>query len=295
MKDYSYYAPRQLKEVLDILAEQQGKAKVLAGGTDLVVAMREGKMDYQSIVALHKVPELRGITLRGDTVVIGAMTTHTEVEKSPLVNMAAPLLAQAAGSVGSPQIRNAGTIGGNIVNASPAADTVPAMVALDARVKIVSRDSERELPLEDLFLGMGKTKLAADEIIREIIFKALPERTGSVFIKLARRNALAISRISVAVIVGCDCSVNEHLVTDCRIVLGAVAPNPFRAHSAEDVLLNRPMSLYNLDNCAQAAAQAIHNTLGRRASAVYKTKAGPALVNRALRLAASQVYTDWEQ
>lgn len=280
----SYYAPQQLEELLAILAEKKEKAKMLAGGTDLVIALQEGELDYDYIVALHKIPELKGITLSGDTIVIGAMTTHTEVERSPLIRANALLLAQAAAAVGSPQIRNVGTLGGNICNASPAADTVPALIVLDASVKIVSNGSEREMPLEDLFLGMGKTKLGGDEVIKEISFKALPDGAGSIFVKLARRNALAISRISVAAIV----TSNEY-VTDCRIAMGAVAPNPFRVRSAEQAWLGRSVTADNLDICVEAAFQEISATLGQRASAIYKKRAGKALVRRALSLASGQM------
>lgn len=286
----SYYAPQRLEELLDILAEKKETAKVLAGGTDYVVAMREGKLNCEDIVALHKVPELKGIRLQGDTIVVGAMTTHTELAKSPLIIERASLLAQAASAVGSPQIRNAGTVGGNIVNASPAADTVPALVALDARVKIVSKSGVREMPVEEVFLGMGKTKLAADEIIQEISFPALSKNAGSTFIKLARRNALAISRVSIAVIVGCsDPSSKDSTFTDCRIALGAVAPNPFRVRSAEKALVGCNFDPSKLDSCVEAAFQEISGTLGQRASAVYKKKAGPALVRRAITMAMEQV------
>lgn len=280
----SYYVPQQLEELLAILAEKKEKAKVLAGGTDLVIALQEGKLDCDYIVALHKIPELKGISMSGDTIVIGAMTTHTEVERSPIINANALLLAQAAASVGSPQIRNAGTLGGNICNASPAADTVPALIALDASVKIVSKGSEREMPLEDLFLGMGKTKLSCDEVIKEISFKALPDGAGSIFVKLARRNALAISRISVAAIVAS----NEY-VTDCRIAMGAVAPNPFRVRGAEQAWLGRTATADNLDICVEAAFQEISATLGQRASAIYKKRAGKALIRRALGIASGQM------
>lgn len=280
---YEYYAPRQLEELLDILSVKQETAKVLAGGTDLVVAMREGELNCQCIVALDKVPELKGITLRGDTIVLGAMTTHTELAESALINTRALLLAQAAASVGSPQIRNVGTVGGNIANASPAADTVPAMVALAARVKIVRKGGQRELLLTDLFQGLGKTTLAADEIIQEITFNALPVGTGSAFIKLARRNALAISRVSAAAIVGCSRSpAGETIVTDCRLALGAVAPHPFRVAGAEQVLLGRTFTPGTIEECVAAAFNEISVTLGQRASAEYKKKAGPALVRRAL-------------
>jgi len=293
MKPCAYYAPERLEDLLCILADNEGKSKVIAGGTDYVIGMQEGKINTETIVALHKIPELKGIRMRGDTLVLGAMTTFTELVKSPLIREKAFVLAQAASTVGSPQIRNMGTIGGNIANASPAADAVPAMVALDARVNLVSPRGQREMPLEDLFAGIGKTKLATDEIIQEISFPALNKRTGSAFVKLGRRNALAISRVSVAVIVGY--AEEEDVIVDFRIAVGSVAPSPFRVRSAERVLLSCSLNNDNRGNCIEAAMEEISVTLGQRASAIYKKKAAPSIIRKALDEAIGQICRGWEK
>ena len=203
------------------------------------------------------------------------------------------MLAQAASLVGSPQIRNMGTIGGNIANASPAADTVPAMVALNAKVRLVCSSGEREMSLEELFAGMGKTKLADDEIIQEIFFPALTGRTGSAFIKLGRRNALAISRVSVAAIVGYG--QEGEVINDCRIAMGSVAPSPFRVRSAERILVGCVPNADNRSRCVETALEEISVTLGQRASAIYKKKAAPALIRKALDAAIGQVCCGWEK
>lgn len=289
----AYYAPAGLSELLDWMAQQTGKTVILAGGTDVLVEMRDPAHRPESIVALYKVPELKGIRSQGDLITIGAMTTFTELAESPLIREKAFVLAQAANAVGSPQVRNRGTVGGNIVNASPAADTVPALMALDARLRLVSAAGMREILLEEFFLGMGKTKLAPGEVLQDITFPALNGLTGSAFGKLGRRNALAISRVSVAVVLGY--SEDKEIVTDCRVAVGAVAPNPFRVRTAEQAWLSCSLTADNRDRCVGGALAEISRTLGQRASAVYKKQAGPALIRTTLDAAAAQVRRGWEK
>lgn len=293
MSERAYYAPTRLSELVDLLAQQGDKAKILAGGTDVLVEMRDPAHRPESIVALYKVPDLKGISTQGELITIGAMTTFTELAESPIICEKAFVLAQAANSVGSPQIRNRGTVGGNIVNASPAADTVPALMALDAKVRLVSAAGTRELLLEEFFLGIGKTKLAPGEVLQDITFPALSGLTGSAFGKLGRRNALAISRVSVAVVLGY--AEDKELVTDCRVAVGAVAPNPFRVRSAEEAWLSCSLTADNRDRCVSGALAEITRTLGQRASAVYKKQAGPALIRATLDAAAAQVCRGWEK
>jgi CO/xanthine dehydrogenase FAD-binding subunit len=289
----AYYAPTQLSELVALLAEKRGKAKLLAGGTDVLVEMRDAARHPEFIVALYKVVELQGIRTSENLITIGAMTTFSELAASPLIREKAFVLAQAANSVGSPQIRNRGTVGGNIVNASPAGDTVPALMALDAKVRLMSAAGTREILLEQFFLGIGKTKLVPGEVVQEIFFPALGESTGSAFGKLGRRNALAISRVNAAVVLGY--SEDKEIVTDCRIAVGAVAPNPFRVRSAEQTWLSCGLTADNRDHCVSRAMEEISRTLGQRASAVYKKQAGPALIRTTLDAAAAQVCRSWEK
>lgn len=287
-----YYAPPRMDELLTVMAENP-EARILAGGTDLVVEMRESGHTPACIVSINKIPELKGIRQEGETIFVGPMTTFAELAESPVIAKGAFLLAQAALSAGSPQIRNQGTVGGNIVNASPAADTVPALVALEAVLRLSSRNGERELPLEEFLVGIGKTCLEAGEVLTGISFKALPEKTGSAFVKLGRRNALSISRVSVAVIVGYD--PDGLICTDCRVAVGSVAPNPFRTKSAEKIWRNCSLTRGNRDACVAAALKEIAVTLGQRASAGYKREVAPALIRRAIDEALGQVFNGWEK
>lgn len=292
MNSMNYCAPKSIEELAEILAREKNGAKILAGGTDVVIQLREQKINPGCIVSLKFVQNLKGIKEQAGKIMVGPMTTFTELAEAPLIREKAFLLAQAAASVGSPQIRNAGTVGGNIANASPAGDTIPALMALDAILTIASTRGERQMSLKDFYLGIGKNKLEADEFIKMITFDALPETCGSAFVKLGRRNALAISRVSMAAVVGY--SVENNTVTDCRIAAGSVAQNPIRLHKAEEVLLGGKLTTEAVEKSVSVAFEEISATLGQRASAVYKKKAAPVLVHRALDQAIGQIYIDWE-
>ncbi|MDT8903297.1 FAD binding domain-containing protein [Anaeroselena agilis] len=289
---YTYHAPRSIAELMAVMAEKKDGAMVLAGGTDVMVEIRAGHTP-QALVDITKIADLNGIRSDGDTIHIGPTTTFTAIVESPIIREAAFVLAQAAASVGSPQIRNRGTVGGNIVNASPAADSVPALVALDAGLRLLSPAGERTLGIEEFLVGVGQTAILPGEVLVDISFPALAPKTGSAFIKLGRRKALAISRISAAAIIGYDD--RELMCTDCRIAVGAVAQSPFRVRTAENIWKNCSLTRNNRDACVQAALQEISVTLGQRASAAYKKQAGPAIIRRAVDAALGQVFGGWEQ
>ena len=289
---YMYYAPRTMSELLQVLAEKKDGAMIIAGGTDVMVDIRAGHTP-QSLIDITKIPEMKGIRREGDRIHIGPATTFTDIVESKIIRESAFVLAQAAVSVGSPQIRNRGTVGGNIVKGSPAADSVPALVALEARLRLVSGAGERELGIEEFLVGVCKTAILPGEVLVDISFKALAPKTGSAFVKLGRRNALAISRVSVAAIIGYD--EVEMTCTDCRISVGSVAKNPFRVRTAEDIWQSCSLTHSNRDLCVEAALREISVTLGERASAVYKKQAGPAIIRRAVDSALGQVFGGWEQ
>ncbi len=292
MNSFEYYAPESMAELLDILSANQENSKILAGGTDVTVHLREGKIAPQCMIALKKIPDLKGISLQGEKIVVGPMTTFTELAQSTIIRENAWVLAQAVSTVGSPQIRNQGTVGGTIANASPAGDSLPALMALDAVLTIASKRGEREMALEDFYLGISKNKLEKDEVVARIHFPVLPQGYGSAFVKLGRRNALAISRVSAAAIIGYDKTNN--LVTDCRVSVGSVAQNPFRVRSAEQMMLSCPLNIENRNKCVSAAFEEMAATLGKRASAVYKRKAGPEIVRSALDEAIVMAGGSWE-
>lgn len=289
---YQYYTPRTMPELLDVLAEQQAGAMIIAGGTDVMVEIRAGH-ETKCLVDVTKVSEMKGVRLEEDTIHLGPATTFTEIVESKIIRENAFVLAQAAQSVGSPQIRNRGTVGGNVAKGSPAGDSIPALMALDAKLRLSSKQGAREVGLEEFLLGICKTAIEPGEVITDIFFPVLAPKTGSAFVKLGRRKSLAISRVSVAAVVGYDEA--SMTCTDCRIAVGAVSKSAFRVRTAENIWQHCSLTHTNRDNCVKAALKEISVTLGERASAVYKKQAGPAIIRRAVDSALGQVFGGWEQ
>ena len=197
---FDYKIPNTIEEAIELLWEAEGKAKIIAGGTDLVIGLRNGDHTPQFIIDITRIEELRKIEEKNGTVSIGAAVTHSEIASSSLVKKYGKVLSDAASEIGSPQIRNLGTIGGNIVNASPAADTIPPLMVLNAMGRVVSREGEKEVPLSQLFKGPYETNLKPHELLVQITFQKLPPDMRSSFVRLARRDAMAIARMSVAII-----------------------------------------------------------------------------------------------
>jgi CO/xanthine dehydrogenase FAD-binding subunit len=269
--------PTTLAGVFDALDELPD-AHLLAGGTDLMVEVNFGHRQPPSVVALRRVEELRGYDVLADEVVLRAGVTWTEVEHD-LVDVL-PGLAAAARTVGSPQMRNAGTVGGNIGTASPAGDGLPVLGALDATVVLASRDGERRLPLVELIIGVKKTVIAPGEVIREI---RVPRLDGpQQFLKVGTRNAMVIS------IVVCGLAVDRTGRT-VRLGLGSVAPRPLRATAAEefisgaidwDAMTAPPDAVRRFGELAREAATPISD---QRGTAEFRRHAVGVVATRALR------------
>ncbi|SMB93344.1 carbon-monoxide dehydrogenase medium subunit [Thermanaeromonas toyohensis ToBE] len=275
-----YYQPQTLGEALELLATLPGKVRPLAGGTDIVPALRRGELELDGLVDISCLKELKGIEKVGERVRIGSLVTFSELSSSPLIRQYAPVLSEAASSVGSPQIRNLGTVGGNIVNASPAADSVPALVALEAEAKICSQQGERFLKVEEILCGAGKTCLTPGELIESIFFSLPPPNTKSGFLKLGRRNALAIARLSVAAVITLDPSKNK--IAQAKVALGAVAPNPFRSEEIERLLVGAEVSSSLIEEAAALASQVVEKRLGSRPTAPYKKQAVKGVIRELL-------------
>lgn len=285
MRHPDYCAPDTLDEALARLSVAAGKARVIAGGTDLVVQMRAGIAHPTLLVDLRRLP-LRDIRIEGGCVVLGAGLTHTQVVESPLIAEHFPALAAACRSIGGLPTRNRGTLGGNLVNASPAADTAPALLVYDAEVTLAKLGSQRNLPLTEFFLGYRRTALEPDEILTEIRAPVPPPRTASIFVKMGRRNALAVSVVSVAA----RLTLNEAgRVAIARLALGSVAPTPLRAVAAEAQLEGRVLD-GNLIARAACEAQACASPISDvRASAGYRLRMVEVLSRRALNTAWQRV------
>jgi len=280
MADLSeYYQPQSLTAALELLAKSDGKLKPLAGGTDIVPAMGKGELNAEGLVDLSKIPDMRQIRIDGSEIKIGSLVTFAQIDSSPLIRERASLLADAAAAVGSPQIRNSGTIGGNIANASPAADTVTALVTLDAEAKLDSIAGSRRVLVSELLCGPGRTKILPQEIITEITFSVPPIGSKTGFIKLGRRKALAIARMNLAIIYILD----EERISFARVGLGAVGPNPRRYTVLENSLLGQKPSESLIEVFAIEAKREVTRVLGSRPSAVYKCEAVKGIARDLLR------------
>lgn len=277
---FDYHQPDSLAEALALLAALPGPKKVLAGGTDLVPALRRGDLSPAHVVSLKRLDGMRETITEDGYIRIGALVTFSRLAEFPIFKGPYNLLAEAALQVGGPQVRNQGTIGGNIVNASPAGDLLPPLTALEARVRICREGGERVLPLDEFLVGLGETRIAPEEILSEVIFPVLPARAASSFVKLGRRNSLAISRISLAAII-VTCNGGE-VIEEARFALGAVGPKPVRVPAAEALLRGRKPSPALLEEAVAAIAGDVAARLGSRASAPYKRVAVRGVAREAL-------------
>lgn len=278
---FDYIIPETLEEACNILWEAGKGVGVIAGGTDLVIGLRNGDHIPRLLIDITRIPELRKIEEQDGRILIGAAVTHSEIASSPLLKKYGKVLSNAASVIGSPQIRNLGTIGGNIVNASPAADSLPPLVVLNAVGKIVSREGAREVPLDQLFKGPYETNLKPHEILVHIGFEKLSSVMRSSFIRLARREAMSIARMSMAVVLRIERSSN--LIKDIRISPGAVMPRPKRMPEVEDFLKGKSPDEAILKTASQKVSGVMVRTSGVRSSTPYKAPVVEALFLRAMR------------
>ena len=280
MNTLQYIAVRTVAEACEVLAQYGSEARVLAGGTDLLIERRRDSSKGAGIVLdISAVPELRGVLESDTAVTIRPLTTHTELLFSPILALHAPMLAAAAGAIGAPQIRNRGTVGGNIMNAAACADTVPPLVALGATVTLQSKAGQREVALAEFFLKPYQTKAKPEELLTAITFPKLPANSRSAFLKLGRRNALAISRMSVAAVLEIGA---EGIITDARIVPGAAFPAWQRVPQAEQMLLGQKPAPALFAAAGQRVTAEMVKVTGRRWSTEYKEPVLAVLVRRAL-------------
>jgi CO/xanthine dehydrogenase FAD-binding subunit len=278
-----YRTPKSLGEACEVLGESGETGKIIAGGTDLVISLRKAEIRPRVLIDVTRIPEMRRIDEAEGRISIGAAVTHGEIASSELVRKHARILSEAASWVGSPQIRNLGTIGGNIVNASPAGDTIPPLIVLGAVGKVTSREGAREVPLPDLFRGPYQTSLRPDELLVLVSFPKLPSDWRSSFVRLARREAMAIARMSVAVAV--RMAPGKDLIEEIRISAGAVTPTPHRMVEAESVLNGKTSDEKTMKTAAQCISETMVRWSGVRPSTAYKAPVVEALFLRCLRQA----------
>ena len=287
MKAFDYIAVETIAEACSVLAGYGTELTILAGGTDVLIELRRGTTKAPKVVLdISGVPELHGIEEADGTITIKPLTTHTELVRSELLRQFAPLLGSAASAIGSPQIRDRGTVGGNIMNAAACADTVPPLIALGATVTLQSKGGSREMPLADLFVKPYQTKAKPGELLTAIRFPKLPAGVRSAFIKLGRRNALAISRMSVAAVLQIG---RDGRIAEARIVPGAAFPTWKRVLEAEQMLVGHKPEAKLLAAAGQKVSEEMIKVTGRRWSTEYKEPVIAVLVRRALEQCASKV------
>jgi carbon-monoxide dehydrogenase medium subunit len=280
------YQPTSLQEASKILKDQGPGGRFLAGGTDLLIAIKEKGLVPKYVVDLKRVPGLSGIRQSPDgAVTIGALTTMRAIETSSVINARYPFLVQSAAEVGSIQIRNRATVGGNMANATPSADVAPALIALNATVKIVSASAARTLPLEQFFRGPGQTVMSAEEILTEITIPKTSSRLVGEYIKFSPRDMMDLAYVGVAV--AYTLGENDNRCEGVRIVLGAVAPTPMRARQAEALLEGQIITEELAQKVGDEAAKESKPISDVRSSADYRRAMVGAMTKRALLNAAA--------
>jgi xanthine dehydrogenase iron-sulfur cluster and FAD-binding subunit A len=287
VKPFDYIAVETIAEACGVLAAHGPDVSILAGGTDLLIELRRASTKAPKLVLdISAVPELGGIDESDGSITVKPLATHTRLMRSDLLQTFAPLLASAASTIGSPQIRDRGTVGGNIMNAAACADTVPPLIALGATVTLQSKRGSRELALADLFVKPYQTKASPDELLIAIRFPKLSPSARSAFIKLGRRNALSISRLSVAAILQVG---HDGRIAEARIVPGAAFPTWKRATDAERMLIGEKPAEKLFAAAGQKVSEEMIKATGRRWSTEYKEPVIAVLVRRALEQCASKV------
>lgn len=281
-----YLRPRTIQEACSLALQYKGEAKIIAGGTDLLVEMKRKEVLPKYIIDIKDIPGQDDIIYDAKKGLrIGALATIRSIEVSPVIRRGFGILAQAASKLGTWQVRNRGTIAGNLVTAAPSADTIPALMVLGAKIKIMGADGERVVPIEDFFIGPLKTVLRSDEMLAEIQVPNLAPRSGGAYIKHTVRKAMDLAIIGVAALVTMDGDV----MSDARIALGTSAPTVIRARKAEEILKGNKISDDLLEKAGQTALEESSPRDSLRASAAYRSKLIKVLVPRAIKQAVEQV------
>ncbi len=280
-----YFQPESLEEALDLLSRNQGKARVVAGGTDVIPQLRRKEMKVDALVDLSLIPGMGSVALENGLFTLGGMMTHARVCASELLREKARPFVEGAEALGSPQIRNISTVGGNLVSGQPAADSSLPLLALKASVRILSPRGEKVVPLTEFFLDQGQTIVDPHrEILTEIRFPALQENQGGCYLRLSKRKALSLPILALAAVVTIDPS--QRIFKDVTLALGPVAPIPFRAAKTEAMLRGASISEKSIAMAGEtASSESTPRSSLLRGSAEYRREMVKVLVRRGLTIA----------
>jgi CO/xanthine dehydrogenase FAD-binding subunit len=278
----SYAAPSTVEEAVSILAGASGIAKVLSGGTDLLVQLRSGRVKPDLIVDIKKIPGISGIREQDGAFIIGAATSGAEIGECDALKQAWPGVVEATNLIGSTQVQGRATLVGNLCNASPAADSVPAMIAARATCVVAGANGRREVPVESIATGPGRTSLKAGEFIVDIHLPKRPARSGDAYLRFIPRTEMDIAVVGAAVNVTLDAGGN---CTDARVVLGAVAPTAVVVDEAAKALIGHKLDESALAALDQAARRACKPIDDKRGTIEYRTKVAGVMTRRAAEIA----------
>ena len=281
MKDFQYLAPRKLDEAAVLMAEHAGSVQLLAGGTDLLIFMRNGRKSPDVIIDAKKIPELSHLGLEGDRLTIGAAVSCRTVWEHPEISARFPALTDAATLIGGIQIQGRATFGGNLCNAAPSADTVPPVIVYGATAHIVSARGERDVPVEEICTGPGLTSLAHDEILVSLSIPAPAANSGAAFLRFIPRNEMDIAVANAASRV--DLDETGATFRSARIAIGAVAPTPLFVEAAGAALSGRPVNEESIAEAAGIARDAATPINDMRGTIEHRKQLVEVLTTRALR------------
>ena len=275
---FEYHAPKSLDEAVELLEKYGEDAHVLAGGTDLIPHMKQRRIEPKHIVNIKGILELACIKETPEGIHIGALAKLRAIELSPLIKEKLPLLSEAARSVGSVQVRNLGTIGGNICNASPSADMATPLMAVDAKVHVYSKGGTKEYPIAEFFHGRGEVWLERGELVTGFTVPPLPEGAGSAFEKIGW-TTLDIATVNVAAVI----TLKDGKVDHCSIALGACSPAPIRGVLAEEILRGKEPNAKAMDEAVEFIAACVEpRERWRRAPPEYRQRTSQALARDAV-------------
>lgn len=272
----AYFFPKTVDEAIEIKRAHGAGGQFIAGGTDLLLSL--GSVRTEALIDLSRIPALVEITIPGSTVEVGAAVTYSQILQNPKIMRAVPLLGQAVRTIGGVQVRNVATLVGNVVNASPAADTLPALYVLNAEVHFTRGKDVLNVPIEEFIIGPGQTVLGRDEIVTGISFECPGKGWLGAYEKLGLRKSMAISVASMAVML----QMGESKAHQARMALGAVAPTAIRVPEAEHVLDGADLNDKTIEAVADAASDAARPIDDVRSTAAFRTRVIKGLVRRAL-------------
>jgi carbon-monoxide dehydrogenase medium subunit len=278
LRSFKYHRPGTVEEAMKLL-DALDNAKPLAGGTDLVPLLKEGSVKPGHLVDLNGVPELSYVREEEGFIRIGAATTHSQIMNSPIIEKKAHALYDAVSRIGSPQIRNLGTLTGNVCNASPVADSAPPLLVLEAEATVESMDGTRVTPISGLFAGPKINSLAPNELVTEIRFPVPPTNSGSAYIRIGRRKAFTLSVVGTAAYVEMD----GKTCSDARIAFGSVAETPLRVEAVEAIIEGKELTPEVLEEVGEASKDHVHPITDVRGTAEYRRDMCAVLVKRALK------------